>query len=115
MDYQPGNTKISAANQNRAIRGVLVARELNALDGVWAGHIQEPDRKPHHQDRVTIRQSVFVRSLRPLLDLPIMARIKPAQIALLLNSYWHGIAKVLPEPFDPTANPRDYVDRKSVV
>ncbi|MGH4025794.1 MAG: hypothetical protein ACRDRV_14555 [Pseudonocardiaceae bacterium] len=88
-------------------------RELNALDGVWAGHIQAPDQKAHRYDRFTIHQSVFVRSLRPLLDMPIMARIKPAQIALLLNSYWGGIAKVLPEPFDPVNNPGNYVIQKS--
>lgn len=55
---------------------------------------------------------MFARSLRPLLDMPIMAKIRPAQIALLLNAYWDGIAKVLPEPFDPANNPKDYVIQK---
>jgi hypothetical protein len=106
------DARISAECQDRAIRGVLAVRELNALDGVWAGHIQAPDQKAHRDDRFTIHQSVFVRSLRPLLDMPIMARIKPTQIALLLNSYWDGIAKVLPEPFDPANNPGNWVIQK---
>lgn len=113
MDYRHGDTKISVLNQDRAIRGVLVTRELNALDGVWAGHIQAPNQKAHRYDRFTIRQSAFARSLRPLLDMPIMARIKPAQIALLVNSYWSGIAKVLPEPFDPANDPGNYVIQQS--
>ncbi|MGH3912922.1 MAG: hypothetical protein ACRDTC_05880 [Pseudonocardiaceae bacterium] len=68
-----------------------------------------PDQKKQRGDRFTIHQSMFVRSLRPVLDMPLMAMISPAQIALLLNAYWEGIAKILPEPFDPAGNPRDYV------
>lgn len=113
MCHQHSDPTRSPVNQDLATQGALVVKELNALGGVWAGHIQEPHQKPHRRGRFTIRQSVFARSLRPLLDMPIMTGITPMQIALLVNSYWDGIAKVLPEPFDPAANPRDYVIQQS--
>ncbi len=86
--------------------------ELEALDGVWAGRIQAPNQKGKRSDRLTIPQAGFVRSLRPLLDLSLMAKAEPAKIAQLLHAYWQGIAEVLPEPFDPTNNPKDYAIQK---
>lgn len=29
-----------------------------------------------------------------------------------LNAYWTGIAQILPEPFDPANNPKDYAIQK---
>ncbi len=54
----------------------------------------------------SIPQAGFVRSLRPLLDMPLMAKAEPAKIAQLLEAYWQGIAEVLPEPFDAGNNPQ---------
>jgi len=39
----------------------------------------------------------------------LLAKVRPKQIALLLNAYWDGIAKILPEPFDPAGSPKNYV------
>jgi DGQHR domain-containing protein len=93
-------------------RGLSVIEELEAQGGVWAGRIQAPNQKGKRSDRLTIPQAGFVRSLRPLLDMPLMAKAEPAKIAQLLNAYWDGIAEVLPEPFDPTNNPKDYAIQK---
>lgn len=109
MSYQASDAKISTESRDRIIRGVSVVRELNALDGVWVGRIRAPGQKRKRGDRFTIHQTVFVRSLRPVLDMSLMAKVRPAQIALLLNAYWDGIAKILPEPFDPGGSPKNYV------
>lgn len=93
-------------------RGLSVIEELEALEGVWAGRIQAPNQKGKRSDRLTIPQAGFVRSLRPLLDMPLMAKAEPTKIAQLLHAYWEGIAEVLPEPFDPTNNPKDYAIQK---
>lgn len=113
MDDQCRRPALSAEHQNRVIRGVLVVRALNTLDGVWAGHIQPPEQKGKRAARFTIRQEVFVRSLRPILDMALMANAKPAQIALLLNAFWDGIANVLPELFDRAHDANDYVIQQS--
>lgn len=90
--------------------GELVVGELTALGGVWTGRIRAPHQKSACGDGFTIRRSSFIRSLRPVLDMPLMAVAKPgpAQLALLVKSYWDGIATVLPEPFDPANDPRRY-------
>lgn len=93
-------------------RGLTVVEELEALGGVWEGRIQAPNQKGKRSDRLTIPQAGFVRSLRPLLDMPLMAKAEPAKIAQLLSAYWEGIAEVLPEPFDPANNPKDYAIQK---
>ncbi|MGQ0774041.1 MAG: hypothetical protein ACT4NY_06430 [Pseudonocardiales bacterium] len=109
MSYQSSDTKVSTESRDRIIRGVSVVRELNALDGVWVGRIRAPGQKIKRGDQFTIYQTVFVRSLRPVLDMPLMANVGPEQIALLLNAYWDGIAKIMPEPFDSAGNPKNYV------
>jgi DGQHR domain-containing protein len=93
-------------------RGQTVVEELEALGGVWTGRIQAPNQKGKRSDHLTIPQAGFVRSLRPVLDMPLMAKADPAKIAQLLNAYWTGIAEVLPEPFDPINNPKDYAIQK---
>jgi len=93
-------------------RGLSVIEELEAQGGVWAGRIQAPNQKGKRSDHLTIPQAGFVRSLRPLLDMPLMAKAEPTKIAQLLNAYWEGIANVLPEPFDDTNNPKDYAIQK---
>lgn len=93
-------------------RGLAVVEELEALGGVWEGRIQAPNQKGKRSDRLTIPQAGFVRSLRPLLDMPLMAKAEPTKIAQLINAYWEGIAEVLPEPFDHANNPKDYAIQK---
>ncbi|MGH3916942.1 MAG: hypothetical protein ACRDTC_26560 [Pseudonocardiaceae bacterium] len=112
MGYLYPEVEISTKRQDRTVRGVSVVRKLKALDGVWVKRIRAPGQQEKHNDGFTIHQVVFARSLRPLLDMPVIAHVKPVQIALLLNAYWEGIAKVLPEPFDSASNPQDYMIQK---
>lgn len=93
-------------------RGIAVVEELVKLPGPWKDRIQAPNQKVRRSDTLTIPQAQFVRSLRPLLDMPLMARAEPAKIAQLINAYWQGIAAVLPEPFLPGTNPKEYAIQK---
>ena len=93
-------------------RGISVVEELMKLSGPWEDRIQAPNQKLRRSDTLTIPQAQFVRSLRPLLDMPLMARAEPAKIAQLINAYWQGIASVLPEPFLRGTNPKDYAIQK---
>ena len=104
--------RLELEGQDWITRGLSVVEELESLDGVWGGRIQAPNQKGKRTDHLTIPQAGFVRSLRPLLDMPLMAKAEPAKIAQLLNAYWNGIAKVLPEPFDTANNPKDYAIQK---
>jgi DGQHR domain-containing protein len=104
--------RLELEGQDWITRGLTVAEELQGLGGVWQGRIQAPNQKGKKTDKLTIPQAGFVRSLRPLLDMPLMAKAEPAKIAQLLNAYWEGIAQVLPEPFDPVNDPKKYAIQK---
>ena len=104
--------RLELEGQDWITRGLSVIEELETLGGVWADRIQAPNQKGKRSDRLTIPQAGFVRSLRPLLDMPLMAKAEPTKIAQLLEAYWQGIAEVLPEPFDEANNPKDYAIQK---
>ena len=56
----------------------------------------------------------FITALKPVLDMPLLAKADPDKIAQIVNAYWLGIARVLPEPFDRRNNPKDWVIQKGV-
>lgn len=93
-------------------KGIKVIEALDSIDGPWKGRIGKPNTRVRRNDPVTIPQAQFVKSLRPVLDMPLLAKADPAKIAQLLNAYWTGIRQVLPEPFDPKLNPKDYAIQK---
>lgn len=104
--------RLELEGQDWITRGLAVIEELEGMGGVWKDRIQAPNQKGKKSDQLTIPQAGFVRSLRPLLDMPLMAKAEPSKIAMVLHAYWGGIAQVLPEPFDPMNNPKDYAIQK---
>lgn len=112
MEHLPNFPVPAPHNHDRSTLGAAVLGELTLLDGVWTGRIRVSGQREKKNDGFTIYQKPFIQTLRPLLDLPLITHAKPAQIALLLSSYWAGIAKVLPEPFDTTSNPQNYTIQK---
>jgi hypothetical protein len=91
-------------------RGIEVTKELGNLGGPWANRVQAPNQKKSRGDDLTIPQAQFVRSLKPVLDMPVLKRADAAMVANIIDAYWRGIAQVLPEPFD--GRPNDYVIQK---
>ncbi|MCA1709316.1 MAG: hypothetical protein LC808_40975 [Actinobacteria bacterium] len=91
-------------------RGIEVTKELGSLGGPWADRVQAPNQKKSRGDDLTIPQAQFVRSLKPVLDMPVLKRADAATVANIIDAYWRGIAQVLPEPFD--GRPNDYVIQK---
>ncbi len=100
---------LESKDKDWTIRGIDVGRELQNLGGPWAGRIQEPNQKKSRGDDLVIPQAQFVRSLKPVLDMPLLKRADAKTIANILNAYWQGIQQVLPEPF---TKPADYVIQK---
>lgn len=98
--------------QDWIIRGQQVVEALEAADGPWRDNIQTPNQRKMKADRLTIPQAQFVRSLKPVLDMPLLAKGDPTTIAQIVNAYWQGIAKVLPEPFEASSNPKNWVIQK---
>jgi hypothetical protein len=104
--------ELDVSGKDWITRGIDVIKALQQLDGPWTDCIQSPNQKRVRSDRLTIPQAQFVRSLKPMLDMPLLQRAEPAMIAQILNAYWRGIAEVLPEPFEPGNNPKEWVLQK---
>lgn len=100
---------LETKDQDWITHGIEVSRTLEQLDGPWAGRIQAPNQKKVRGDNLTIPQAQLVRSLKPVLDMPVLKRADAATVASIVTAYWNGIAKVLPEPFE---GPNDYVIQK---
>ncbi len=101
---------LASTDKDWITRGIDVVRDLQELDGPWAGRIQAPNARKTRGGDSTIPQAQFIRSLKPVLDTPVLKRAETSKIAGLINAYWEGIASVLPEPF--AGRPNDYVIQK---
>jgi len=91
-------------------RGNAVVKKLAELDGPWRGRFQSANQRKRKGDGVIMPIAQFIRSLKPVLDMPLLKRADADTIAGIINAYWQGIAQVLPEPFD--GEPEDYAIQK---
>lgn len=96
---------LAGADKDWITRGQAVMKELEELVGPWKGRFQKANTRKRKGDGVIMPLQQFVRSLKPVLDMPLLKRADPLTIANVVNAYWLGIAQVLPEPFndDPEA------------
>lgn len=91
------------------IAGEQVVSELDRLDGPWRGRFLNVNTRKQKRDGTLVRRSQFVRSLRPVLEIPLLRGAQPSEIAQLVNAHWLGLADALPEAF---ADPASYVLQK---
>ena len=68
--------------------------------------------KKLRSDNLTINSAQFIRSLQPVLAMPAFKKAEAKQVATVLDAYWKGIAQVMPEPFEASADPKKYVIQK---
>jgi len=101
---------LAISDKDWIIRGNAVAKVLEGMEGPWHNRFQSANERKRRGDGVVMPVAQFIRSLKPVLDMPLLKRADPATIAGILNAYWRGIAQVLPEPFE--GNPEDYAIQK---
>lgn len=93
-------------------RGSDVIDALVESGGLWSDKIQRANVKKIRSDSLTLNSAQFIRSLQPVLAMPAFKKAEPKQVATVLDAYWEGIAKVLPEPFEGSTDPKKYVIQK---
>ena len=103
---------LEETGQDWTIRGVEVVHELIAASAVWGESIQLPNTRRKPADRLSVTQGQFVKSLRPVVNMPLMQKAPATTVASLVDAYWKGIATVLPGLFSPDVSPKDYVIQK---
>lgn len=88
------------------VRAQTLAEEL-AKTAPWSGRIRFPGDPT---GETTINSSGMVSSLKQLLATPFFNQIGEQQQLKVLDAYWRGLRKVLPEVMD---DPTDYVLQKA--
>ncbi|WP_276309084.1 DGQHR domain-containing protein [Specibacter cremeus] len=101
---------LEGADRDWITRGQAVMKELEGLAGPWKGRFQKANTRKRKGDGVIMPMQQFVRSLKPVLDMPLLKRADPLTIANVINAYWLGITEVMPEPFD--GDPEEFVIQK---
>jgi DGQHR domain-containing protein len=91
---------LEGAGKDWITRGQDVMKELEGLNGPWKGRFQPANTRKRRGDGVVMPMPMFVRSIKPVLDMPLLRTADPLTIANIINAYWLGIAEVLPEPFE---------------
>jgi DGQHR domain-containing protein len=105
-------TSLETSGKGWITRGAAVVAALVQLEGPWHDRFQLANSRKRKGDGVTIRKAQFVRSLRPVLEAPVFKCASAEDVATVINSYWVGISRVLPEPF--AGDPSEYVIQKGV-
>lgn len=99
---------IEASGQAWKVKGQTVAEELDRTCSLWRGLI----RFPGEPKAATIVSSAsVVNSLRPLFSNHYFDQITTQAQVKVLDAYWKGVQRVIPEPFD---EPSDYTLQKGL-
>ena len=70
------------------MRGIEVLNELRKIRGPWQDTVQRANEKRRRADRLAIKEAQFIRSLRPVLTMTLLADQKPAIVAKMIDAYW---------------------------
>ncbi|WP_311425350.1 hypothetical protein [Jatrophihabitans lederbergiae] len=102
---------LAVKDRDWIVRGNAVAKVLEEMEGPWKGRFQNANERKRRGDGVVMPMAQFIRSLKPVLDMPVLKNADNATIAGIINAYWkEGIALVLPEPF--AGDIEDYAVRR---
>ena len=90
------------------VKAQRLAEEMDKSSATWAGRIRFPGDPAGVS---MIRSSGFNLSLKPLIGDSFFGALELTQQAEVLDAFWQGIGKVLPDVF---AHPKEFVMQKSV-
>jgi DGQHR domain-containing protein len=88
------------------VKGQKITEEL-ANTPIWRGRIRFPGDAPGDS---TLRSSGMVASLKHVLSSPFFSQLAESQQVRILDAYWRGVKKVIPEAFEEAS---DYVLQKA--
>ena len=94
--------RLIESSQDWKVRAQALVEELVRTSPVWKGRVRFPGEE---RDETVISNSGLVTAIRPLLGYEYFSRATTENQAHILDAYWQGIRKVLPEAFD---NPLEY-------
>jgi DGQHR domain-containing protein len=94
-------------NKGRLLAGAAVYDALVKNQSPWIQRIRRPN-EPASKD-TSIAVSQFITSIAPLQAAQMPRELSPDEWARIIDAFWEAIARLLPQPFDPTEQPGDWV------
>lgn len=94
------------------VRGTVVTNLLSRInrDNVWYRKIMPANGTSDEFPNTIIRETSFVTSLKPVLQMPYFGRLTDKQAVEYIAMYWNALAKLWPEAF---GEPARYVIQKT--
>ncbi|MFI0718524.1 DGQHR domain-containing protein [Streptomyces sp. NPDC021224] len=94
-------------NRGSLLAGAAIYDALVSKRSPWLTRIRKPNEKISKDTSIAVSQ--FISSLKPLQTAQMPRDLNPHEWALIIDSFWEAIARLLPTPFDPTEQPGDWV------
>ena len=94
-------------NKSSLLAGAAVYDALVTGQSPWMRRIRRPN-EPVSKD-TSIAVSQFISSIAPLQTAQMPRTLSPDEWARVIDAFWEAIARLLPQPFDPTEQPGDWV------
>lgn len=94
-------------NKGRLLAGAAIYEDMVAHKSSWIKRIRRPNVQASKDTSIAVSQ--FITSLSPLLSAPMPRELKAAEWARVIDAFWEAVARLLPQPFDPTELPGDWV------
>ena len=94
-------------NKGSLLAGAAVYDALVDKKSQWLKRIRKPNEKISRETSIAISQ--FITSLKPLQTAQMPRELSPDEWARVIDAFWEAIASLLPQPFDPTEQPGDWV------
>lgn len=94
-------------NKGSLLAGAAVYDALVANKSPWLKRIRKPNEKISKDTSIAVSQ--FITSLKPLQTAQMPRELSPEEWARVIDAFWEAIASLLPQPFDPTERPGDWV------
>ncbi|MEU8178676.1 DGQHR domain-containing protein [Microbispora hainanensis] len=94
-------------NKGSLLAGAAIYEALVERKSPWLQRIRKPNEKISKDTSIAVSQ--FITSLKPLQSAQMPRELSPDEWARVIDAFWEGIANLLPQPFDPTEQPGDWV------
>lgn len=94
-------------NKGSLLAGAAVYDALVKNKSPWLQRIRRPN-EPASKD-TSIAVSQFISSIAPLQTAQMPRALSPDEWARIIDAFWEAISRLLPQPFDPTERPGDWV------
>ncbi len=94
-------------NKGSLLQGAAVYEAMVANKSPWMQRIRKPNEKLSKDTSIAVSQ--FISSLAPLQTAQMPRQLSPEEWARVIDAFWEAVSRLLPQPFDVTEQPGNWV------